>query len=126
MSPDSTQKAAPDAPGDADTSAPPPNSARAKRGLGSARAAVFERYGLIIIFVVVAIFFSILRPSTFAQYPNFRSLAIAYSVLAIAALALIVPLVAARSWRLRRCRPSTCRCRSPCSRASRPDASSAS
>jgi ribose transport system permease protein len=96
MSPDSTQKAAPDAPGHADTSAPPPNSARAKRGLGSARAAVFERYGLIIIFVVVAIFFSILRPSTFAQYPNFRSLAIAYSVLAIAALALIVPLVAGR------------------------------
>jgi ribose transport system permease protein len=67
-----------------------------KRGLGSGRAALFERYGLVIIFVVVAIFFAILRPTTFAQYANFRSLAIAYSILAIAALALIVPLVAGR------------------------------
>lgn len=59
-------------------------------------AVLLERYGLVILFVVVAVVFSILRPATFAQYANFRSLAIAYSVLAIAALALIVPLVAGR------------------------------
>lgn len=63
---------------------------------GGAAAALFERYGLVIIFVLVAILFAILRPATFAQYPNFRSMAISYSVLAIAALALIVPLVAGR------------------------------
>jgi ribose transport system permease protein len=76
-------------------SAPSPVAVK-RTGLASARAALFERYGLVIIFVVVAIFFAILRPNTFAQYANFRSLAIAYSVLAIAALALIVPLVAGR------------------------------
>jgi ribose transport system permease protein len=90
-SPDSTKV---DEPAGEVISAPSPVAR--KTGLGSARAALFERYGLVIIFVVVAVVFSILRPATFAQYANFRSLAIAYSVLAIAALALIVPLVAGR------------------------------
>ncbi|WP_019180148.1 ABC transporter permease [Microbacterium yannicii] len=57
---------------------------------------LLERYGLIGIFIAVAIVFAVLRPETFAQYTNFRSLSISYSVLAIAALALIVPLVAGR------------------------------
>jgi ribose transport system permease protein len=73
-----------------------PSPVAVKRGGGFGRVALLERYGLVILFVVVAIFFSILRPNTFAQYANFRSLAIAYAILAVAALALIVPLVAGR------------------------------
>src|SRR5262249_47192188 len=55
-----------------------------------------ERFGLPIILVGVVILFSILRPDTFATAANWRGIAVSQSVLMIAALALIIPLIGAR------------------------------
>jgi ribose transport system permease protein len=55
-----------------------------------------ESYGLVLLFIVAGILFSVLRPGTFASSANFRSIAVSGSVLAVAAIALVVPLVAGR------------------------------
>jgi ribose transport system permease protein len=55
-----------------------------------------ERFGLAILFVVEIVVFSLLRPDTFATTANWQSIATSQSVLAVAALALIVPLVSGR------------------------------
>jgi ribose transport system permease protein len=55
-----------------------------------------ERFGLPLIFIGVIILFSLLRPDTFATTANWRGIAVAQSVLLIAALALIVPLIGGR------------------------------
>lgn len=77
--------------GTASASTPPsrPN------GAGKA-VTTLERYGLVVLFVVVAVIFSVLRPHTFATYSNWTAIAISGSVLAVAAFALVVPLVAGR------------------------------
>lgn len=58
---------------------------------------VLERYGLVVLFALIVIFFSF-SPRTRATFPsvlNFRNLVGNQSVLAITALALILPLIAA-------------------------------
>ncbi|MES2263635.1 MAG: ABC transporter permease [Pseudomonadota bacterium] len=58
--------------------------------------ALFERYGLLMLFALAVVVFSALQPDTFASMANWRSIAISQSVLAVAALALIVPLIGGR------------------------------
>lgn len=55
-----------------------------------------ERFGLPVIFLIVIAVFWILRPDTFGTAANFRNIATSQSVLAVAALALILPLVGGR------------------------------
>ncbi len=55
-----------------------------------------ERTGLIFLLLLVIGLFCLLRPTTFATYANFRSIATAQPVMAVAALALIVPLIGGR------------------------------
>jgi ribose transport system permease protein len=57
---------------------------------------LLERSGLILLLIVVVIVFSIVRPETFATAANWRSIANTQPVLAVAAMALIVPLIAGR------------------------------
>lgn len=59
-------------------------------------AELIERAGLVFLLIGVIVLFSILRPNTFATYANFRSITTAQPVMAVAALALIVPLVGGR------------------------------
>lgn len=55
-----------------------------------------ERSGLILLLVLVVICFAVLRPNTFATYANFRSIATVQPVMAVTAIALIVPLIGGR------------------------------
>ena len=55
-----------------------------------------ERSGLAGLFIVMIIVFSILEPSTFATLENWRSIATSQSVVAVAALAVVFPLVCGR------------------------------
>jgi ribose transport system permease protein len=57
---------------------------------------ILERFGLPILFVLLAIVFAFLRPDTFPTTGNWRSIATSQSVLAVAAIALVFPLVAGR------------------------------
>ncbi|WP_394821435.1 ABC transporter permease [Pendulispora albinea] len=54
---------------------------------------LLERYVLALLFVVVAIVFSVMLPGSFATVLNFRNIAGNQSVLAIVALAAIIPLI---------------------------------
>lgn len=56
----------------------------------------FERSGLILLLLLVIVVFAILRPNTFATYANFRSIATVQPVMAVTAIALIVPLIGGR------------------------------
>ena len=56
----------------------------------------WERIGLILLLVLVIILFSVLQPDTFPTAANWRSIATSQPVLAVAALALIVPLIGGR------------------------------
>jgi ribose transport system permease protein len=71
----------------------PPRDTRRARGslLGN-----LERFGLPLIFAVLVVTFSLLEPSTFATKANWQTIASSQSVLAVAALALLVPLVGGR------------------------------
>jgi ribose transport system permease protein len=55
-----------------------------------------ERFGVLILLIVVVVVFSLLQPDTFATLENFQNIAVSESVLAVIALALIVPLVGGR------------------------------
>lgn len=55
-----------------------------------------ERFGLVGILVLMALAFSIALPETFPTVANFRIILTSQSVLAVAALALLMPLVAGR------------------------------
>jgi ribose transport system ATP-binding protein len=57
---------------------------------------LLERGGLILLLGIVIVIFGILRPDTFATAANWRSIATSQPVLAVAALALIVPLIGGR------------------------------
>jgi ribose transport system permease protein len=52
-----------------------------------------QRYGLLVLFVLVVIGFSVLLPESFPTLPNFRNIAGNQSVLAILTLAAIIPLI---------------------------------
>lgn len=62
----------------------------------SVLADVIERFGLLGLFVGVIVIFSALMPEIFPTSANFRSIAISGSVLAVVAMALILPLVTGR------------------------------
>ncbi|NGP17020.1 ABC transporter permease [Devosia aurantiaca] len=53
-----------------------------------------ERYGLVIAWLVVIVFFSILRPTTFFSWANFSTIFGSQAVLVVLTLGLIVPLTA--------------------------------
>src|SRR5689334_1969805 len=55
-----------------------------------------ERLGLLLLMIVVAILFGLLRPSTFASVSNAQAIATSQAVLGVAALALMLPLVCGR------------------------------
>ncbi|HYC82740.1 MAG TPA: ABC transporter permease [Solirubrobacterales bacterium] len=57
---------------------------------------LLERYGLLVLFVLTILFFSWMRPETFATAANFRTIVTAQSVVAVCALALTFPLMAGR------------------------------
>lgn len=58
--------------------------------------ALAERFGLLALFVAMAVVFSLQLPDTFATLTNWRAIAIAQSVLAVAAMALMLPLITGR------------------------------
>jgi len=66
------------------------------RRLGRSISSTLERLGLPILLIALVATFSLLRPDTFATVANWRAIATSQSVLAIAAVALIFPLVAGR------------------------------
>ena len=55
-----------------------------------------ERFGLVAVFAVVVIAFSAARPSTFPTLANWQSIFVSQSVLAVASLAFLVPLIGGR------------------------------
>lgn len=76
----------------ADSPVTPPHSDRATSGL----AEFLERFGLPILFGAVIVVFSILNPTTFASIRNAQTIMSSQSILAVTALALMVPLVTGR------------------------------
>jgi ribose transport system permease protein len=71
-----------------------PRRRRSQSGLNTLDQ--LERFGLFLLFIAVVIVFGVWRPDTFATAANFRTIATTQSVTAIAALALIFPLVGGR------------------------------
>lgn len=61
--------------------------------LGAIVGELSYRYALIFVWIGVAIFFSIVRPSTFATTGNLNTIFASQSVLALVALALVFPLI---------------------------------
>ena len=57
---------------------------------------LLERFGLLGLFALLVVFFSVMRPGTFATKSNWQVIAISQSVLIVAAAALIIPLVCGR------------------------------
>jgi ribose transport system permease protein len=68
----------------------PPRAARVSR-LETA-----ERFGVLFLFVVVVVVFSLTHSDTFATAENFQNIAVSQAVLAIVALAVMIPLVGGR------------------------------
>ncbi|WP_236793736.1 ABC transporter permease [Amycolatopsis sp. GM8] len=81
---------------DAPPTKSPPAPATGRRRSAASPALLLERFGLLLLFVVLIVVFTAARPDTFATAANFRSIAISQSVLAVAALALMLPLVGGR------------------------------
>lgn len=57
---------------------------------------LFERLGLLGLFAIVIVVFSILRPETFATAENWRAIATTQSVIAVLAIAMLPPLISGR------------------------------
>jgi ribose transport system permease protein len=74
----------------------PTESAAAARRRRGALLLNAERFGLLAVFVVMTLVFSLLAPSTFPTAANWRSIAISQSVEAVAAVAMLIPLVGGR------------------------------
>lgn len=71
-----------------------PEGATTRRALPI--AGFLERFGLVVLFAGLVLLFSILRPDTFATVANWQVISISQSVLVVAAIALIVPLISGR------------------------------
>ena len=56
--------------------------------------AIFERYGLILIWAVIAVIFALIRPDVFLQWGTVSLILGSQTVLVVLALALMIPLVA--------------------------------
>ncbi|GAS98336.1 inner-membrane translocator [Mycolicibacterium canariasense] len=76
------------------TSRSAPSLENAKERSGTAD--LIERFGLVALFIGAIVLFTALRPDIFPTAANFRSIAISGSVLAVVAMALILPLVTGR------------------------------
>lgn len=78
------------------STAPEASAATSSKSLSKARlVSVYslQRYGLLVLFVLVVIGFSVWLPDSFATVLNFRNIAGNQSVLAIVTLAAIIPLI---------------------------------
>lgn len=69
---------------------------RTRRPVASRLGAGAERFALPVLFMVMVIVFSVELPDTFATAANWRAIATSQSVLAVAAMALMLPLVTGR------------------------------
>lgn len=78
----------------ASTPPSPKEDVEARERPSALRAA--ERFGVLILLVLVVVFFSITQNETFATTDNFQNIAISQSVLAIIALAIAIPLIGGR------------------------------
>ena len=76
--------------------APPPAVGKERRARSLNAGALAERFGLPVLLVLMVIVFSIQLPDTFATTANWRAIAVSQSVLAVAAMALMLPLVTGR------------------------------
>ncbi|WP_434288959.1 ABC transporter permease [Celeribacter sp. SCSIO 80788] len=74
----------------------PSQALKKPTGQGIKWTEFIERAGLILLLLLVVVVFSGLRPNTFATYANFRSIATVQPVMAVTAIALIVPLIGGR------------------------------
>lgn len=81
-----------DAPASAQLKAPAPEPAPSLTPASFAFIAL-QRYGLLVLFLLVVIVFSLLLPDSFATVLNFRNIAGNQAVLAIVTLAAIIPLI---------------------------------
>src|SRR5438045_1322519 len=64
-----------------------------RRASGLTRHDVVNRYGLIGVFGVIVLLFSVLKPNTFPTSENAQSIASAHAVVAMLALAAMMPLI---------------------------------
>jgi ribose transport system permease protein len=78
-----------------DTAVTAPDPAGRSRRAGS-RLHAAERFGVLVLFLLVVVGFSVVQSDTFATAENFQNIAISQSVLAIIAIAIVVPLVGGR------------------------------
>lgn len=62
------------------------------KGIQNRGPGYFERYGIILIWIVVTVIFSVLRPQSFATLTNFRTILGTQAVLLILTLGLLIPL----------------------------------
>jgi ribose transport system permease protein len=80
-----------------ETRSPREETVKRDRSKQSVRiGALAERFGLPVLFVILIIVFSIQLPDTFATVANWRAIAVSQSVLAVAAMALMLPLITGR------------------------------
>jgi ribose transport system permease protein len=80
-------------PSDAERAAGGPPSRARPRASG---LEVAERFGVLFLFVAVIVVFSVTHSATFATTENFQNIAVSQSVLAIIAVAVMIPLVGGR------------------------------
>lgn len=73
-----------------------PSSATASRSTRQGASLLAERFGLPVLLVIMVVVFSVLMPNTFATTANWRAIATSQSVLAVVALALMMPLISGR------------------------------
>jgi ribose transport system permease protein len=66
------------------------------RGRRTSAAALMERFGLPVIFLVVVAYFALRLPGIYLSGSNLRAILVSQAVPAVAALALLVPLIAGR------------------------------
>lgn len=75
---------------------PPGHTGEARKQKVDVWLKLAERFGLLALFAIVIVVFSVADSKTFATAANFRNIATSQSVLAVIALALIFPLVGGR------------------------------
>jgi ribose transport system permease protein len=70
-----------------------PTSGRRRPNVGAIAGAALARYGLVVVFVAVAVGFSIANPDIFPTWDNAKTIATTQAVIALLALAAMLPLV---------------------------------
>jgi len=88
----STEFQTPNPPTEGDSAVRPRSSSQR----GGLKLEHFERHGLVLVFVLTVVLFSLLRPDTFATAANWRSIATTQAVPAILAVALLPTLLCGR------------------------------